>query len=300
MIPADTPYKVIKYLAKLSQERVLTKNHKGDKYIIHLIDRKFIDESPNSNTKFKTTDRFKNLFLKEIGPAFEKYNSFLRKHSILNLEHHCTIGELEQLILIEEEKPCDLSLQEILTKYYKSSKHTPTNSNLAKAIKFVLGIAEFPEENKDQQFLSILFPKNETRFIVLCENKNRLRIPRHDFIEFWYAGGKNTKQLQFIPKPRHPIFYLFDWDCDGIEIYLSIKQNYFTELKAFLPSNPKLLMVDQATVKNHHSKWKKNMFLANLNNDERSIVETLIENDSIIEEQRILLTEQNLVHNAIC
>lgn len=298
MIPTDTPYKVINYLAKLSHERILTKNHIADKYIIHLLDRKFIVES-DSNTKFKTTDQFKNLFLKEIAPALEKYQSFLRKHSILNLEHHCSIGELEQLLLIEKEMPSDLSLQEILAKYFNSSKHTSTNSNLAKAIKIVLGVEEFAEENKDQQFLSILFPKNETRFIILCENKNRLRIPRHDFIEFWYAGGKNTKQLQFIPTPRHPIFYLFDWDYDGIQIYLSIKQNYFSQLKAFLPSNPKSLMVDQTTVTNHHSKWKKKI-LEGLNNEERSIIETLIENDSIIEEQRILLAEQNLVHNAIC
>ena len=77
--------------------------------------------------------------------------------------------------------------------------------------------------DKDQQFLRVLYPKNKTQFIILCENIDRLRSPRHDFIEFWYAGGRNTIQLQFIPKPTRPIFYLFDWDFDGLIPLANIK-----------------------------------------------------------------------------
>lgn len=94
---------------------------------------------------------------------------------------------------------------------------------------------EFPEESKDQQFTLTLYPRSQTRFIILFENKNRLIIPRHEYIEFWYAGGKNTKQLQFIPKPKHSMFYLFDWDYDGIGIYVRIKQRFFPSYRHSFP-----------------------------------------------------------------
>ncbi len=162
-----------------------------------------------------------------------------------------------------------------------------------------MGIDLFPEEIKDQQFASILYPKETTRFIILCENINRLIIQRHQFIEFWYVGGKNIKQLEFIPQPRHPIFYLFDWDFDGLNIYLEIKRKYFRTISSFIPTNPELLMEEQCKVKKHHSKWRNNNFLQFLNDKEKVIAESLINSKCIIEEQKILLSKENLLRNAI-
>ncbi len=299
MIPADTPYKIIKYLVKLSKEGALTKNHLSDKFIIYLTDRKFIIETTNSKNKFTITESFKKKYSNEIYPIFQKCNSFIKKHQIENLENYYSVDDMEKLILIDIEKPTKLSLQEILSKYFKSSKHTRTNSNLANAIKTILKIDEFVEDKKDQQFISVLYPKNKTRFIILCENINRLRAKRHTFIEFWYAGGKNTKQLQFIPKPKHPIFYLFDWDFDGLNIYIHIKQNYFQTLTAFIPTNFQSLMEKREEVKHHHSKWKNNNALLQLNEIEKTIATLLIQTDCIIEEQKILLTTENLNNNSI-
>jgi 5S rRNA maturation endonuclease (ribonuclease M5) len=207
------------------------------------------------------------------------------------------------LIEIENDKTeiltNDSSFQTILTKYFGSSKHRNADSILSEAIKKILGINYFPEESKDQQFLSVLYPKNETRLIILCENKNRLITQRHDFIEYWYAGGKNTKQLQFIPKPKYPIFYLFDWDFDGLNIYTDIKRKYLATLTAFIPDNFRSIMEKQEEVKEHHSKWKNNKCFQYLSETERAIATVLFDTDSIIEEQKILLNETNLFKNGI-
>ena len=299
MIPVETPYKVLKYLVNLFDKKVLQKNYEKEKLVIYLIERKCISEAEGSKTKFTKTNKFDENYFDEILRAFQKYDSFIKQHQIEFVETHYSIGDLDNLILIDNEKPDNLTLQEILSKYFKSSKHTQTNSNLANAIKTILKLDEFAEDSKDQQFISILYPKDETRFILLCENKNRLRGLRHPFIEFWYAGGRNTNQLQFIPKPTKPIFYLFDWDFDGLDTYNHIKQNYFPTLTAFIPTNYESLMEKQEEVKHHHSKWENDNCLRYLKDHEKTIATTLIKTNSIIEEQKILLTNENLLNNAI-
>lgn len=300
MLFKDAPYKVVHYLAKLSKEKVLPASYRDENYIRYLLDRKFIEET---GKQFSITKKFEENVLHELGTVFNRCSSFLAKHGLGYLANYYSVEEIEALIKIEEEKQeiieNEMSLQNILTKYFRSSKYKAIQSNLSRAIKSLLGIEQFPEEIKDQQFTSILYPNGRARFIILCENKNRLITPRHAFIEYWYAGGRNTKQLQFIPKPKLPVYYLFDWDFDGLNIYIDIKRKYFANLSAFIPLHPEALMVEQEKVKNHHSKWKNDKFLIHLNKTERSIAEILIDKDSIIEEQNILLTKENLAHNSI-
>jgi|JI6StandDraft_1071083.scaffolds.fasta_scaffold07729_4 hypothetical protein len=300
MLYKDTPYKVVQYLAKLSNEKVLPIAFKDENYIRHLIDRKAIE--PNGK-QFSITKKFEENFAGDIENAFSKCNSFIMKYDLSYLENHYSIDEIEALAKIEMDKlkiiEQDIAFQNILTLYFGSSKHKTAQSNLSKAIKTILGIEFFPEEIKDQQFISILYPKTKTRFIILCENKNRLITKRHEFIEYWYAGGKNIKQLEFIPEPQHPIFYLCDWDYDGLNIYIDIKRKYLPTLAAFIPSNPESLMIEQSKVRDHKSKWSSDKFLIHLNRTERSIAETLIKNKAIIVEQKILVTPENLLNNAI-
>ena len=300
MLFKDTKYKVLRYLAKLSNERVLPIEYKDENYMRHLIDRKAIQPI---GKQFSVTKKFDENFLEEIKNTFSKCSSFIKKYDLFYLENHYSIDEIEALAKIEMDKlkiiEQDIAFQNILTLYFGSSKHKTAQSNLSKAIKTILEIEFFPEEIKDQQFISILYPKRKTRFIILCENKNRLITQRHEFIEYWYAGGKNTKQLEFIPQPQHPIFYLCDWDFDGLNIYIDIKKKYLPTLTAFIPTNPESIMIEQSKVKDHKSKWSSDKFLAHLNKAERSIAETLIQNKSIIVEQRILVTPENLIKNAI-
>ena len=301
MIPEKTPYKILKYLVKISDKKCLPKNYENDAFILYLLERNYL--SKQSSNKFCTTNLFEELFSEDILPLFHKYDSFINKHQIVNLENHYSIQEFEALIQIKNDKVEILnnehSFLTILTKYFGSSKHRKSDSILSEAIKKIIGIEAFPEESKDQQFLSVLYPKNETRCIILCENKNRLIVPRHDFIEFWYAGGKNIKQLQFIPKSKLPIFYLCDWDFDGLNIYTEIKQKYLPNISAFIPDNFKSLMEKQEEVKEHHSKWKNNKCFQYLNEKEKAIADVLFKMNCIIEEQKIILNNVNLQLNLI-
>jgi len=300
MLSKDTPYKVVQYLAKLSAAKVLPIEYPKENYIRFLIDRKAIEEK---GKQFGTTNKFYEYYSDEITIAKKQCESFIEKYSFNYLENHYSVGDIEALIKIENEKEkiieSDVALTNILAIYFGSSKYKSANSNLAKAIKNILGIDIFPEEVKDQQFTSILYPKEETRFIVLCENINRLIMKRHQFIEFWYAGGKNIKQLEFIPKPQHKIFYLCDWDFDGLNTYIDIQQKYLPKLTSFIPANPESLMIEQDKVKEHCSKWKNKKCFQYLNDKEKIIAENLFNTKSIIEEQKIMLTLENLLCNGI-
>lgn len=300
MLYKDTPYKVVQYLAKFSKGKFLPNSYKSENYIRYLIERNALE--PNDKL-LGATKKFYEIYSDAIVNTFNHCNSFIEKYSFEYLENHYTVEEIETLIRIESERAkiieSEIALTNILSTYFGSSKYKSVNSNLAKAIKTILGIDLFPEEIKDQQFTSILYPKGNTRFIILCENINRLIIKRHPFIEFWYAGGKNIKQLEFIPPPQHPIFYLFDWDFDGLNVYIDIKRKYLPTLSAFIPANPDSLMVEQTKVKKHRSKWGNGKFLSHLNETERCIAENLMNKNSIIEEQRILLTMEDLTHNSI-
>ena len=300
MLYKDTPYKVVQYLAKLSKAKVLPKEYVNENYIRFLLDRKAIEEK---GKQFGATKKFYDSFSNEILNTFNQCNSFIEKYSFDYLENYYSVGEIEILIKIESDREkiieSDIALTNILATYFHSSKYATTNSNLVKAIKTILGIDIFPEEIKDQQFTSILYPKEKTRFIILCENINRLIIKRHSFIEFWYAGGKNIKQLEFVPTPKLPIFYLCDWDFDGLNTYIEIKQKYLSTLTAFIPSNPESLMVEQEKVKKHRSKWKNNTSFKFLNEKEKAVANILFNSKSIIEEQKIMLDEKNLHNNDI-
>jgi hypothetical protein len=140
--------------------------------MIHLVDREFIVEYNGSQNKFTTTERFKEIHAREILPRFQKYDSFIKQHQIENIEAHYSIGDLDNLILIDNEKPDNLTLQEILAKYFKSSKHTQTNSNLANAIKIILKKDEFAENSKDQQFIfNTLSDRQSTIYYSLRKQK---------------------------------------------------------------------------------------------------------------------------------
>lgn len=298
IIPKDTPFKVLKYLARLNTADSLPYKYEKEKVIIYLIDSNYLKKE--SKNFIALTD-FKTKYAKFIFPVYQNINSFIVKYNIGYAEDYYTVFDFECLLQIEKNKDTliEFTFQQILTKYFNSSKHTKKDSNLASAIKAVLEIEYFIEDDKDQQFLCILYPKKYTRFIVLCENKDRLRNPRHEFIEFWYVGGNNIKQIQFIPKPTIPIFYLCDLDFHGLNIYNRIKKNYLKSLKIIIPKHFELLMIKQSEVKMNRSIWKNDKILISLNNNEKAIIKVLIEEGKIIEEQRIILSTENLEFNEI-
>lgn len=297
-IPDETPFKVLKYLSRINSALKLPLKHEKDKVIIYLIDCNYLKIEGRN---FTTSTDFRTKYAEFIFPVYHNIILLISKYNIQYTEDYYTTSDFACLLKIENNKKnlIESTFQQILTEYFKSSKHTKKDSNLASAIKAVLGIENFIEDDKDQQYLSILYPKKTSQFIILCENKDRLRNPRHEFIEFWYVGGNNINQLQFIPKTTTPIFYLCDLDFDGLNIYNNIKKKYLKSLKIIIPKNFEHLMIKQTDVKNHKSIWKNDAILLSLKNNEKPIVKVLIEEKKIIEEQRIILSKENLEFNEI-
>lgn len=300
VIPKDTPYKALSFLNRIFLEKSVKENYLSEKILIHLNNRGHIS---HANGQIHTTTKFDEIYLNEIQPLYLQLQKFLDLHHLQKIQHHASVGDIEclKLIAIEKERilSTGLSFQQILSMYFNSSKYTQLNSNLANGIKSVLGVSSFHEDEKDQQYISILYPSQISRAIILCENKNRLKIPRHKYVEFWYGGGRNVAQFAFSPRPTIPMFYLFDWDHHGVSIFSELRAKYFPQIHAFIPLDHKSMYVDQEEIKSHRSKWTKNSstFLDALSEQEGQIVSQLIDTGKVLEEQRIITSDENLKYN---
>src|SRR5690606_25517269 len=120
MIPIETPYKVIKYLVKLSDVKTLPKNYESHTLILHFLERGYLTSSGDRTKKLSKTYHFDKPFQESILPLYKKYSSFINRHQIESLENYYTINDFEALILIENDKAQilseDYSFQTILTK----------------------------------------------------------------------------------------------------------------------------------------------------------------------------------------
>lgn len=302
VIPKETPYKVLGLLNRIFLEKSVKQNYLEDQLVIHFINRGYIT---NVNSQLHSSQKFDQIYLNDVQPFYLELQRFLDAYQLHKLQHHYTVGDVQCLMVIAIEKDkilaSDLSFQQILSMYFNSSKYTSLNSNLANAIRSILNISNFHEDEKEQQYISILYPSEVSRLIILCENKNRLKMPRHRYVEYWYVGGRNVTQLAYTPKPSLPIFYLCDWDHHGINILIEIRRQYFSTIQAFVPTEFRSLYVDQKKVKHHRSIWQDDdkSMLPSLTDRERVIVNELIDSRQIIEEQRIPLSEDDLNQNLL-
>lgn len=318
IIPGNTGYRILEYIIRLYNEKELTAKYVTDPFIVFLLDRGYIknasyeDRMPKSLNvkkrlmsgrviaKYKSTPLLKDLVINDLNPLYHELRTFITVWHFDDIKNHWSIDDLHSLIKLSNvysplladtnanrTGPPKLTFQEILAKYFSGSKHTSPGSNLAKAINTIVGGEKNIDLKTANQALSILYPKEPANCIILCENINRIGASRHNNIEFWYCGGRNTFQLQYIPNPKLPIYYLFDWDFDGLSIYLHIKEKYFPTLKPIIPKNYKTLAVPRDNVKYHHSKWRNDTILTKLVPLEQEIVIYLLKTDKIIEEQKI-------------
>ncbi|MBE7510457.1 MAG: hypothetical protein HS118_09705 [Bacteroidia bacterium] len=187
------------------------------------------------------TNHYDNFYSEKLQTKFKTYKELIEKYNLVdtNFEE----SELDALVKIEQSREQILdsnkSQKEISTLYFDSAKYLTKTSRLYNAVLSVLEITELPIDEHDQQYLKILHCKNKTpKAIILCENDNQIKKERLNDVELWYAGGRNTAKLQFIIEPKIPFYYLCDWDNRGIEIYQSIKRNYFPKIEIIVPQDP--------------------------------------------------------------
>jgi hypothetical protein len=175
-----------------------------------------------------------------------------------------------------------LTLKEIASIYFKGSKSIRKDTKLHQAILNILEVDYLAEDEHDQQYLTVLHCKSKKPLrILLCENKNLLTKKRLKTTELWYAGGKNINKLKFVNIPDIPIYYLCDWDNDGIEIYYKIKQIY-KQLNLIIPNKP----IKYKSTK-EHLEWKVDIKEGLLSNEAVELLTELTEKKKWIEEESI-------------
>lgn len=261
-----------------------TKGKKDNLYFKYLQEYNRIDLF-TYKSKIIATNKFKDFYEKKIEEIFQKHNEFLINNNVKELSSNFLISDIESLITIENNKTLIIEEQrtrrQISSRYFKNGDAKYLKNNLEKAVKEILSIKEFPEDNKEQQFISILHSKETPKKIILCENEDRLINPRQNDIEIWHAGGKNIAKLKYIPKPDIEIHYLCDWDYDGLKTYLTIKQKYFKQIELIIPQNYTKKGIEET---DHKSKWKPDFDINKFNETEKKILSDIIPNYWIEEE----------------
>ncbi len=238
-------------------------------------------------------NEFQKIYANKHLNKYKQVYRFLEENSLSDTNFD--IDNIERLIEISNDKEQiieteNVSRKEISTNYFDSSKALKKDSKLYEAVIKILDLKQLAEDENDLQYLWILHPTIKTKAILLCENDNYIRTkPRHDYIEIWYAGGANTKKLQYAPKIKVPIFYLCDWDNNGLTIYQRIKQKYLPDIELIIPNEPiKFLPKD-----NNH--WKSKIEQDLFNKQANKIINKLIANSLWIEEESIKFDINELI-----
>lgn len=274
-------------------------------YIQYLIDKRFIEYKRGSKKIIVPTYKFQEKY--EIEGFFElytKYYSFLSEFEILTDYTNFSEFEMRGLMNIVKSRTLLEELREkikagqesrkgISNLFFKSAKYIQKDSALERAVLKLLGIDEFPQ-NDNQGFYRV--PCKNPSCIILCENMYflTLNIAQQNNVELWCAGGNNTKPFENLPKIDYQLFYLCDWDYDGLKIYERIYEiissipNKKTPLKLLSPNGKKESIV--STDEFHRSRWNKSAELSGLNeylysNDQILLIKNLIEKNEWIEEE---------------
>jgi hypothetical protein len=212
---------------------------------------------------------------------------------LIEMKRQMDNGELEVIrrqIIESNETRRGVSLM-----FFKNEKHLDTSQALERAVKKILSVDAFAD-SRDFQYLYIL-QCDTPRAIVLCENLYFLKMPekpRKNSIELWYAGGRNVEKLKYTKSYDLPIYYLCDWDYDGLDIFKSVKA-LLPNIQLLTPNGGKRDIVKTE----HKSLWRNReapSLLSGLPSDlysetqKQLIIELIIENSWIIEESNDLIS----------
>lgn len=246
---------------------------------------------------------FNNRYLDKYNDCIDLLNSIgentpqcrLEVEDILRLKEmkqQMDKGELDEIrtqIIDSNETRRGVSLM-----FFKHEKHLDSSKALERAFKKILDIEQFAD-SRDFQYLYVLHC-NTPKAIVLCENLYFLKMPekpRRNNIELWYAGGRNIEKLNYTERRGLPIYYICDWDHDGLDIFKSVKA-IIPEIILLTPNGQPRDIVKTE----HKSLWRNSQspsllsgLIADLfSPNQRRLIERLIqENSWIVEESNDII-----------
>ena len=272
-------WSVLKQLYSLYKSGVANKSLLKSSIGNRLFEMGVISE-PEKSFVFKK-DGYDSIYKTKYKADYDLVFQLIEKYDLYNTNFK--IDEYKALKDIINANISDtLTLKEIASIFFKGSKSIRKDTKLHQAILNILEVDYLAEDEHDQQYLTVLHCKSKKPLrILLCENKNLLTKKRFETTELWYAGGKNINKLKFVNIPDIPIYYLCDWDNDGIEIYYKVKQIY-KQLNLIIPNQP----IKYKSTK-EHLEWKIDIRKEMFTEEAVKLLNVLIENEKWIEEESI-------------
>lgn len=271
---------VFKYLANQSKELLITKKE------ILIKDKASFNNTFTKQYLHKYNDCLE--LLTDIGENTPYCRLDVDDILILkDMRQQVMAGELNiirQQIIDSKETRRGVSLM-----FFKHEKHLESSLVLERAVKKILNVEAFAD-SRDFQYLYVL-QCHQPRLIVLCENLHFLKMPgisRENDIELWYAGGRNIEKLQYVDTRGLPVYYICDWDHDGLDIYRLVKER-LPQITLLTPDGPKKDIIQTE----HKSLWRSvdnptllsGLPLEIFNREQRILIEQLIANNEWIVEE---------------
>jgi hypothetical protein len=242
---------------------------------------------------------FKSMFL----PVYDRYLEFFDVSGVLSDGRRSySLYDLETLIYIWKNK--DILSDNLTTMRTfsgelfkgKGSKYLENNQSVLAAVLIILGIDKFPKSDPKERQWRLVIDCPQPNQILLCENLDALKMPEAAIAlntELWYVGGNNTRILKNLStdKLKLPIYYLCDWDYDGLRIFETV-QIILQEMKANVGLLFPHKLADRLPVNSpyHFSEWKRYMVFSNLNpnkysTEARELINQLIAKNEWVEEE---------------
>lgn len=304
MVNKELTWRDIKAFKELYTTSRTTSRIEQNHYVSFLFQQRMLEYTGRAKKIIIANPRFYKEYEKQqFDQLYEKYYPFLEKYELSDPHKNYTEFEINCLIKMSQ-SPLLSQLADniregkegrngISGKFFKAGKHIKRNSTLEKAVLKIIGVDRFPE-NENQGFYRV--PCSNPQCIILCENFNflRLDIAREYNVELWYTGGNNTTPIERLDKIDYPIYYLCDWDFDGLKIYERIYQiiqnqpHKITNLQLITP-NASSVKIDE-TKEHHASKWRAGYDFSNLTKhlytpQQQQLIRTLIKKEEWIEEE---------------
>ena len=298
-------YKALYQLYHTRQTHAQIREHPYINHLFSYPNKCLQYEQKGSKKIIVATSKFDSEYTKQgFEQLYIKYEEFLSENGLLNNYSNYSEFEIKALMTIKNSESILTDLKNKIEKgeesrkgvsnlFFKAAKYIQKESALERAVLKIVGVKEF-QQNENQGFYHV--PCLNPKFIIVCENMYflTLSIARQNNIELWCAGGNNTKPFENISKIEYPIYYLCDWDYDGLKIYESIAQKIEcitdkeSSLRLITPNGKRESIA--STSNYHRSQWQRHLSFSGLKPDkysaeQKDLITSLIASDEWIEEE---------------
>jgi hypothetical protein len=300
----ELTWRHFKALYEIYQNGFTRAKIKENSYIKYLFSqKKILGFREGNHAIIESRSSFKSFYERDFLEDFIFYERFLRENDLeSDARRVYDEYDIKTLIFIKENKANLLndlpSLNTFSSRVFrkKGSKHLKNHVSLKKAVYKLLEVDYFPGDDKQEHQWRLVVDNLEPRVIVLCENLDLLKDARRakkNGVELWYVGGNNIKIVDDISNRRFdlPIFYICDWDFDGLRIYCRLFEKVKAKgLNLQLLSPPDFNYVLPTNSPNHYSLWRYDVPDSGLTKEyfiesHWKMAEELIKRNQWIEEQ---------------